>query len=66
MRAMCDAWVGEFERRLAAPPEVFDPGLVRAGVEVWRALAGSAEREVLLLPICTLATSWPRAGSRGW
>jgi streptomycin 6-kinase len=44
-QSMCDAWAGSFELRQASAP---DPGLARAGLELWRALPGSAERHVLL------------------
>jgi streptomycin 6-kinase len=48
LTAMCDAWVSEFEGRLAAAPGVLDPGLARAGMELFGSLPASAEREVLL------------------
>jgi streptomycin 6-kinase len=35
---MCDAWAAEFEQRYAAHPEALDPGLARAGVELFRGL----------------------------
>ena len=51
LQAMCRAWVTEFDQRLAAlptAPDVVDPGLARAGAELFLDLAGSADREVLL------------------
>jgi streptomycin 6-kinase len=48
LQTMCDAWAAAFEERLAALPGALDPGLARAGMELWRGLPASAEREVLL------------------
>lgn len=48
LQAMCDAWAAEFEERLAASPGVLDPGLARAGMELFRGLPASADQEVLL------------------
>lgn len=49
LQAMCDAWAAEFEeRRLATSPGVIDPGLARAGIELFRSLPATAERQVLL------------------
>ena len=51
LHAMCQAWVTEFDQRLAAlpnAPDVVDPGLARAGAELFLAFARSAEHEVLL------------------
>jgi streptomycin 6-kinase len=48
LRAMCDAWADEFAAQCAASPGVLDPGLARAGIELFRALPSTAEREVLL------------------
>jgi streptomycin 6-kinase len=51
LRSMCDWWADEFEQRYAAAgprgPQL-DPGLTRAGIELFRALPGTAERSVLL------------------
>jgi len=35
---MCDRWAEEFEDDLAAEPDVLDPGLARAGTELFRRL----------------------------
>jgi streptomycin 6-kinase len=51
LAVMCQAWVEGFHRRLAAAPSDarrIDPGLARAGAELFAALPGSAQREVLL------------------
>jgi streptomycin 6-kinase len=51
LHAMCRAWVTQFQRRLAASAKattVVDPGLARAGAELFLALPDSADREVLL------------------
>jgi streptomycin 6-kinase len=48
LRAMCDDWADEFERKRAAGGVALDPGLARAGVALLRELAATAEREVLL------------------
>jgi streptomycin 6-kinase len=48
LRAMCDAWAVEFEHRFATSPGVLDPGLARAGLELFRGLPATAERGVLL------------------
>jgi streptomycin 6-kinase len=48
---MCQAWVTGFHLRLAALPPgagVIDPGLARAGTELFLALAASSDRDVLL------------------
>jgi len=48
---MCQAWVDEFHKRLAAIPngtQVIDPGLAQAGTELFVALAEDAEQQVLL------------------
>jgi streptomycin 6-kinase len=48
LQAMCDAWADEFERRFSGSSGVLDPGLARAGMELFRGLPATAEREVLL------------------
>jgi streptomycin 6-kinase len=51
LAVMCRAWVEGFQRRLAAASgnaHTLDPGLARAGAEMFAALPGSAQREVLL------------------
>jgi streptomycin 6-kinase len=51
LRHMCQAWVSEFQQRLATAPigaHPIDPGLARAGAELFVALADNTEREVLL------------------
>lgn len=48
LQDMCDAWAAEFDDELAVSPGVLDPGLARAGIELFRSLPGSAEQEVLL------------------
>jgi streptomycin 6-kinase len=48
LQDMCDAWADEFELKLTDQTPDLDPGLVRAGVELFRALPGSATAAVLL------------------
>jgi streptomycin 6-kinase len=51
LRHMCQAWVGEFHQRLAAASigtHAIDPGLARAGTELFVALAENAEQAALL------------------
>jgi streptomycin 6-kinase len=48
LTVMCDAWADEFEQRLAVAPGVLDPGLARAGIELFRTLPATAGRQVLL------------------
>jgi streptomycin 6-kinase len=47
---LCDRWADEFERKYAAsdPQLRLDPGLARAGIELFRALPRTADRAVLL------------------
>jgi streptomycin 6-kinase len=47
LRVMCDAWAAEFEERFTASAGL-DPGLVRVGIELFRSLPATAERQVLL------------------
>ncbi len=48
LTVMCDAWAAEFVLRLADLPGRLDPGLTRAGVELFRTLPATAHRQVLL------------------
>jgi streptomycin 6-kinase len=48
LQVMCDAWVSEFWQRLATVPGVIDPGLARAGMELFAGLSATADRQVLL------------------
>jgi len=51
LQDMCRAWVREFHQRVAAAPAAataIDPGLARVGTELFVALAGAAEGDVLL------------------
>jgi streptomycin 6-kinase len=48
LQALCDAWADEFEEKVAREPTIIDPGLARAGMELFRALPGTAPRNVLL------------------
>ncbi len=50
LSSMCDRWAQEFEHRHAAsdPGLRLDPGLARAGIELFRALPRTADRTVLL------------------
>jgi streptomycin 6-kinase len=48
LQVMCDGWAAEFRQRLAVTPGLLDPGLARAGIELFRTLPATAERHVLL------------------
>ena len=48
LQAMCDMWAISFQQRQAASPAPLDPGIVRAGIELWRELPRTAKRRVLL------------------
>jgi streptomycin 6-kinase len=45
---MCDAWAAEFDQRFAHTPDGLDPGLGRAGMDLFRTLPRTAARRVLL------------------
>ena len=49
---MCERWAAEFERRFAAArargSDELDPGIARAGIELFRLLPATAGRQVLL------------------
>jgi len=46
---MCDSWADSFERKVEARPVSIDPGMARAGIELFRSLPSSADRHVLLV-----------------
>lgn len=50
LQSMCDWWADEFEEKYAAAARglQLDPGLARAGIELFRSLPGTADRRVLL------------------
>lgn len=49
LQAMCADWADEFEYDLTSvPSHPLDPGLTRAGIQLFRDLPGSADRSVLL------------------
>lgn len=48
LQVMCDAWAGEFAAEAAREPPELDPGVARAGVELFRTLPASAAKHVLL------------------
>ena len=48
LAAMCHQWAAEFETANAARPVALDPGIVRAGMELFRLLPASADCQVLL------------------
>jgi streptomycin 6-kinase len=50
LSSMCDRWADQFEHKYAAsdPRLRLDPGLARAGIELFRALPHTADRTVLL------------------
>ena len=48
LQVMCDAWAAEFDAKAAVSAGPLDPGLARAGIELFRSLPATAERQVLL------------------
>jgi streptomycin 6-kinase len=48
LQTMCDQWADEFEDKRARTGPVIDPGLARAGMELFRSLPGTASRQVVL------------------
>ena len=48
LQEMCVQWADGFDAKLAAAPAYIDPGLARAGIELFRELPSSADRVVLL------------------
>lgn len=48
LQLMCDEWADEFEQKTARGRVSLDPVLARQGIELFRALPGTAEREQLL------------------
>jgi streptomycin 6-kinase len=48
LQHMCDQWADEFERKVATVRGDLDPGLTREGIELFRSLPATAERNVLL------------------
>jgi streptomycin 6-kinase len=50
LQSMCDWWADEFEEKYVAASRGprLDPGLARAGIELFRSLPATAERSVLL------------------
>ncbi len=48
LQQLCDDWADAFERKRAAGRATIDPGLARTGIEIFRALPASAERNVVL------------------
>jgi streptomycin 6-kinase len=48
LTVMCDAWAAEFVRRLTDVPGLLDPGLARAGIELFRTLPATAQQQALL------------------
>lgn len=48
LQEMCDAWATELEHKSARRPMHLDPGLVREGAALFRALPASAMTQVLL------------------
>lgn len=48
LQVMCDQWSDEFEAEAATGRSSLDPGLAREGIDLFRSLPASADREVLL------------------
>jgi len=49
LQALCDAWADEAQRRRQPAVPMADPGIIRAGAELLRALPASADNAVLLV-----------------
>jgi streptomycin 6-kinase len=49
LQVMCDEWAAEFEAKLPTAPGTLDPGLARAGVELFRGLPATGDRSVVLI-----------------
>ncbi len=49
LQSMCEDWAAEFGAKLAARPDAVDPGLARAGMELFRFLPATADRSVVLV-----------------
>ena len=70
LAGMCERWAAEFERRYAAArargsPEL-DPGIARAGIEMFRLLPATAGRRVLLCTDLHPGNVLAAAASPGW
>jgi len=48
LQVMCADWADEFDEKLVVAPGSVDPGLARAGMELFRTLPVTADRSVLL------------------
>ncbi len=48
LQQMCEQWADEFEEKTAATGSPLDPGLARAGIELFRRLPADADRRVVL------------------
>jgi streptomycin 6-kinase len=62
---LCDAWAEEFDEDYAQQPDVLDPGLARAGMELFRGLARDDEPQLLLV-VDLHAANVLAAGRRPW
>jgi streptomycin 6-kinase len=49
LQFMCDRWADSFERKLATRQLPIDPGMARAGIELFRLLPSTAHGDVLLV-----------------
>ncbi|MFZ1756187.1 MAG: aminoglycoside phosphotransferase family protein [Caldilineaceae bacterium] len=48
LQSMCNEWGAEFAKNAECYPDKVDPGLVQAGLEIFRTYADSTDRHVLL------------------
>jgi streptomycin 6-kinase len=48
LQTMCDAWADEFCEEAEREPPELDPGIARDGLQLFRLLPGSADRQLLL------------------
>ena len=63
LQAMCADWADEYEQH--QDRQRLDPGLERAGLELFRGLPATAGRQVLLATDLHAQTCWQRSASRG-
>ena len=48
LQQMCDQWADSFEAKVTKRGTTLDPGLAREGIELFRSLPGTSDRDVLL------------------
>ena len=63
---MCDSWADEFDRQYADEPDAFDPGLARAGMQLFRGLPRDYPGPPQLLVTDLHAANVLAAGREPW